>query len=39
MGVDAGFCMYGVVVNKFTLAISSPDDFLYGLGRVVGLSW
>ena len=28
MGVCAGFCMYDVVVNKFTFAISSPDEFL-----------
>jgi len=24
MGVGAGFCMYDIVVNKFTFAISSP---------------
>jgi len=29
MGVDAGFYMYDVVVKKFTLAISSPDVFLF----------
>jgi len=29
MGVGAGFCMYDVVVKKFTFAISSPDEFLY----------
>jgi len=29
MGVGAGFCMYDVVVNKFTFSISSPDQFLY----------
>jgi len=28
MGVGAGFCMCDVVVNKFTFAISSPDEFL-----------
>jgi len=29
MGVDAGFCMYDVVVKKFTFAVSSPDEFLF----------
>jgi len=28
MGVDAGLCMYDVVVKMFTFAISSPDEFL-----------
>jgi len=28
MGIGAGFCMYDVVVKKFTFAISSPDKFL-----------
>jgi len=28
MAVGAGLCMYDVVVKKFTLAISSPDEFL-----------
>ena len=28
MGVGAGLYMYGVVVKKFTFAISSPDEFL-----------
>jgi len=28
MGVGAGFCMYDVVVKKFTFAISSPDELL-----------
>jgi len=28
MGVGAGFYMYVVVVQKFTFAISSPDEFL-----------
>jgi len=28
MGVGAGFCMYDVVVKKFTFAIPSPDEFL-----------
>jgi len=30
MGVGAGLYMYVVVVRKFTFAISSPDEFLYG---------
>jgi len=29
MGVGAGLYMYAVVVQKFTFAISSPDEFLY----------
>ena len=29
MGVGAGLYMYGVVVKKFTFAISSPDEFLF----------
>ena len=28
MGVCAGLYMYVVVVQKFTFAISSPDEFL-----------
>jgi len=28
MGVGAGLYMYDVVVEKFTFAISSPDEFL-----------
>jgi len=28
MGVVAGLSMYVVVVQKFTFAISSPDEFL-----------
>jgi len=28
MGVSAGLYMYVVVVQKFTFAISSPDEFL-----------
>jgi len=28
MGVGAGLSMYVVVVQKFTFAISSPDEFL-----------
>jgi len=29
MGVGAGLYMYVVVVQKFTFAISYPDEFLY----------
>jgi len=29
MGVGAGLYVYVVVVQKFTFAISSPDEFLY----------
>jgi len=29
MGIGAGFYMYDVVVEKFTFAISSPDEFLF----------
>jgi len=29
VGVVAGLYMYVVVVQKFTFAISSPDEFLY----------
>jgi len=28
MGIGAGLFMYAVVVQKFTFAISSPDEFL-----------
>jgi len=28
MGVGAGLYMYVVIVQKFTFAISSPDEFL-----------
>jgi len=35
MGVGAGLYMYVVVVQKFTFAISSPDEFLYLLGLVI----
>jgi len=28
MGVGAGLYVYDVVVEKFTFAISSPDEFL-----------
>jgi len=31
MGAGAGFCIYDVVVKKFTFAVSSPDEFLYTL--------
>jgi len=31
MGVGAGHYMYVVVVQKFTFAISSPDEFLFFL--------
>jgi len=38
MGVGAGFCMYDVIVNKFTFAISSPDEFLsHSHGITMGL--
>jgi len=36
MGVGAGLYMYVVVVQKFTFAISSPDEFLLLLLLVVG---
>jgi len=29
MGVGAGLYMYVVIMQKFTFAISSPDEFLY----------
>jgi len=29
MGVGAGLSMYVVFVQKFTFAISSPDEFLF----------
>jgi len=31
MGVGAGLYMYVVVVQKFTFAISAPDEFLYSV--------
>jgi len=34
MGVGAGLYMYVVVVQKFTFAISSPDEFLYTSTRM-----
>ena len=33
MGVGAGLYMYVVVVQKFTFAISSPDEFLFDNSR------
>jgi len=33
MGVGAGHSMYVVVVQKFTFAISSPDEFLLYIKR------
>jgi len=36
MGVGAGPYMYVVVVQKFTFAISSPDEFLYYYRVVFG---
>jgi len=38
MGVGARLYMYVVVVQKFTFAISSPDEFLY-VFVTVGLSF
>jgi len=35
MGVGAGLYMYVVVVQKFTFAISSPDEFLYNFLSVL----
>jgi len=32
MGVGAGLYMYVVVVQKFTFAISPPDEFLFQHG-------
>jgi len=41
MGVGAGLYMYVVVVQKFTFAISSPDEFLFKMAAVrhLGLSY
>ena len=46
MGVGAGLSMYVVVVQKFTFAISSPDEFLLHMTRefrrfanTVGRNW
>ena len=33
VGVGAGLYMYDVVVEKFTFAISSPDEFLSAISR------
>ena len=33
MGVGAGLYMYVVVVQKFTFAISSLDEFLYDISE------
>ena len=35
MGVGAGLYMYVVVVQKFTFAISSLDEFLYTSDDVI----
>jgi len=35
MGVGAGLYMYVVVVQKFTFAISSPDEFLSQYGSTL----
>jgi len=34
MGVGAGLYMYVVIVQKFTFAISSPDEFLFKMATV-----
>jgi len=40
MGVGAGLYMYVVVVQKFTFAISSPDEFLFLVGvKMTDLNW
>jgi len=39
MGVGAGLSMYVVVVQKFTFAISSPDEFLLLYANYVGVRW
>jgi len=31
MGVGVGLYMYVVVVQKFTFAVSSPDEFLFSI--------
>ena len=33
MGVGAGLYIYDVIVEKFTFAISSPDEFLFSTYR------
>jgi len=35
MGVGAGLYMYVVVVQKFTFAISSPDEFLSSIQQIL----
>jgi len=37
VGVGAGLYMYVVVLQKFTFAISSPDEFLYVFNIVSSL--
>jgi len=39
VGVGAGLYMYDVVVEKFTFAISSPDQFLFLVTALVNESW
>jgi len=39
MGVGAGLYMYVVVVQKFTFAISSPDEFFSLFSYVFGSMW
>jgi len=39
MGVGAGLYMYVVVVQKFTFAISSPDEFLSTTLRPIIKVW
>jgi len=39
MGVGAGVYMYIVAVQKFTFAISSPDEFLFFWSLITLFSW
>ena len=39
MGIGAGLYMYVVVVQKFTFAISSPDECLYFLVTSQEIGW
>ena len=39
MGVGAGLYMYVVVVQKFTFAISSPDEFLSHNGDQINVGY
>ena len=39
MGVGAGLYVYVVVVQKFTFAISSPDEFLFVLAALLHGIW